>query len=131
MLNIKKLCNAFVTDAEMVEDIPILNKKIVDAATVAVDRYKKKHGGLWVGGTVLITDESVAFAPNGMNIAVHRDLCPVMIPRQNIESVRREFGWLTGIVVVTHKEGEFRFRCFGAKNFAERVCTALELKGHT
>jgi hypothetical protein len=131
MLNIKKLCNAFVPDAEMVEDIPTLNKTIVDAATGAVDRYKKKHGGLWVGGTVLITDEGVAFAPNGMNIAIHRYLCPIMIPRQNIESVRREFGWLTGIVIVTHKQGDFRFRCFGAKSVAERICTSLRLKAHT
>jgi hypothetical protein len=131
MLNIKKLCNAFVPDAEMVEDIPVLKKTIVEAAKGAVDRYKKKNGGLWVGGTVLITDEGVAFSPNGINIAVHRDLCPVMIPRQNIENVRREFGWLTGIVVVTHTEGDFRFRCFGARNVAERVCKALELTGRT
>jgi hypothetical protein len=39
----------------------------------------------------------------------------VTIPTQAIRNVRREFGFLTGIVVIEHDAGEFRFRCFGAK----------------
>ena len=32
---------------------------------------------------------------------------------KKVHSVHWEFGWLTGIVVVSYDEGEFRFRCFG------------------
>jgi len=40
------------------------------------------------------------------------------IPLASIRSVTREFGWVTGIVVVRHTKGELRFRCFGAKQVA-------------
>ena len=37
------------------------------------------------------------------------------IPAASVKSVRREFGALTGVVVVEHAHGEFRFRCIGAR----------------
>lgn len=126
-LRIKKLCNAFVPDAEMIDDIPILSRTVVKAAKGAVDRYKSKHGGLWVGGSVLITDDGLAFAPTGINIDLHRELSTVLIMREEIKAVRRDFGWLTGIVTVTHTTGEFRFRCFGAKTVVDRIAASFAL----
>jgi hypothetical protein len=49
----------------------------------------------------------------------------VNIPSADIRSVKREFGWVTGIVVVEHKGDEFRFRCFGARKLAARISEYL------
>jgi hypothetical protein len=51
-------------------------------------------------------------------MAFHVGLEGTYIPLPSIRAVKREFGWVTGIVVVNHVEGEFRFRCFGAKQVA-------------
>jgi len=47
------------------------------------------------------------------------------IPFAQIRSVTREFGWVTGIVVIRHGHGEFRFRCFGAKGVAQQIADRL------
>jgi hypothetical protein len=56
-----------------------------------------------------------------MNVALHVGLASVNIPLTDIRSVKRVFGWVTGIVVVEHRLGEFRFRCFGAKKVAKTL----------
>lgn len=85
----------------------------------AIKRYKNKYGGLWVGGRVVIDDERLRFTVNALNRAVHTALPEVDIPLSVITAVHYEFGWFTGIVVVVHQQGEFRFRCYGAKRVAE------------
>ena len=110
-LNIEKIVNAFVPNA-------IPSALVGGAALNAVNRFEKKHGGLWVGGKVTATPDGLRFAPNPMNMAFHVGLEGTHIPLSNIRAVTREFGWVTGIVVVNHAEGEFRFRCFGAKQVA-------------
>ena len=70
---IRKLANAFISDATPSDLLPAL-------ALSAIDRFK-----------ILAND---------------------------IRAVRHEFGWVTGIVVVEHIRGEFRFRCYGAKQLA-------------
>ena len=110
-LNIEKLANAFVPNAAP-------SSLVGGAALNGVNRFGKKHGGLWVGGKVTATPNGLRFAPNRMNMAFHVGLESTYIPLASIRAVTREFGWVTGIVVVRHKEGEFRFRCFGAKQVA-------------
>lgn len=110
-LNIRKLANAFIPDATPSDVLP-------SAAHSAVQRFKRKHGGLWVGGTILATSGGISFAPNGLNRALHERLEAIDVPARDIKSVRHEFGWFTGVVVVTHVGGEFRFRCYGAKKLA-------------
>ncbi len=110
-LYIEKTCNAFIRNAAPSE-------LVVGHALKAVKRLSIKHGGLWVGGKVTATPEELSFVPNGMNVAFHSGLEEVHIPTSDICSVKREFGWVTGIVVIKHRYGEFRFRCFGAKQVA-------------
>ena len=117
--HVRKLVNAFMPNAVPSEVVP-------QTALSAVTRYGKKHGGLWVGGALDLTHEGVSFKPNALNEAFHAGLEPVHIPMASIRSVRREFAWLTGIVVVEHTGGEFRFRCFGAKQVAARLRSYLE-----
>ena len=96
-------------------------------ALSAIDRFKRKRGGLWVGGTVSVSDSGVSFSANGLNRILHADLEPINVPAEEIRAVRHEFGWFTGIVVVEHKHGEFRFRCFGAKRLAVAIATSFGL----
>jgi hypothetical protein len=69
----------------------------------------------------LISASGVSFTPNRLNRAVHKPLESISVPAQDIRAVRHEFGWVTGIVVVEHARGEFRFRCFGAKGLAVKM----------
>lgn len=117
-LNIRKLANAFIPNATP-SDV------LASEALSAVHRFKRKHGGLWVGGTVVATSGGVSFAPNGLNRAVHEDLEAIDVPARDIKSVRHEFGWFTGVVVVRHVGGEFRFRCYGAKKLAATLAVSF------
>jgi hypothetical protein len=90
-----------------------------------VDKFKRKHGGLWVGGRVSVSEAGVTFLANGLNQALHVGLEPIHVPAQDIRSVRYEFGWITGIVVVEHLRGEFRFRCYGAKRLAAAMAASF------
>src|SRR6185503_1603892 len=115
----KKLCNAFITDA-------VVNRRIGGAAARNVEAMGAVIGGLWVGGIVTVSADALDWVPNIMNKAVHDDLPPVLIPLREVRSVRREFGILTGIVVVELDDGgEFRFRCFSARNVAENMSDLL------
>ena len=123
-LNIRKLANAFMPEATPSEMLP-------SAALSAVARFRRKHGGLWVGGTVVVTDSGVSFAPNGLNRAFHDELETISVRAADVRAVRHNFGWFTGIVVVTHTGGEFRFRCYGAKKLAARLAAACgEQRNH-
>lgn len=119
-LRLRKLCNAFVPNvapSEFVSGAPLR----------AVTRFSKKRGGLWVGGTVTASSQELCFVPNAMNVALHVGLEQVRIPMADVRAVRREFGWLTGIVVVEHRSGEFRFRCFGASGVAKTLASHVRV----
>jgi hypothetical protein len=111
---IRKLANAFIPEATPVGMLPA-------AALWAIHRFQRKDGGLWVGGTVSVSSSGVSFVPNRLNRLVHNDWAPVNVRAEDIRDVRREFGWVTGIVVVRHVRGEFRFRCYGAKQLAATI----------
>lgn len=116
--HIEKFANAFVPQA-------VTSQLVAGAVLRAVDNYGQQHGGLWVGGKVTVTQEGLSFVPNAMNVAMHKGLQPTHIPLRDVLRVQRQFGWLTGIVVVAHAQGEFRFRCFGAKQVAEKMATLI------
>jgi len=117
---IRKLANAFIPGASPSDLVP------ADTLSV-INRFKRKWGGLWVGGTVSIEPSGVSFSPNTLNRVLHEPLEPIHIRATDIRSVTREFGWVTGIVVVAHEQGEFRFRCYGAKKIAAAMAVCLDL----
>lgn len=110
-LNLRRLASAFIPEATPADMLPV-------AAVSATRRFQRTHGGVWVGGMVSVSTRGVSFVPNRLNRLVHNDLAPVNVRAEDIRDVRREFGWVTGIVVVRHVRGEFRFRCYGAKQLA-------------
>jgi hypothetical protein len=114
MLNVRKVANAFIPNATPSDVVPF-------AALPTIRRFKRKHGGLWVGGTVTVSEAGVFFSPNRLNRIFHDELQTIDVPAKDIRAVRYEFGWFTGIVVVDHLGGEFRFRCYGAKRLAANM----------
>ena len=66
-----------------------------------------------------LTRDGLSFKPNRLNEKAHVGLVQIDIPIATIRSVRRVFGWFTGIVIVEHERGTFHFRCYGAKHVAE------------
>ena len=121
ILGIRKWANAFIVDAAPSESL-------LPEAVWAATRFKRKHGGLWVGGTVSVSHGGVSFSPNAVNRAVHVGLEPVEVPAADIRSVRYEFGWVTGIVVLGHAQGELRLRCFGARRLARAMAAVFHLR---
>ncbi|PWB33939.1 hypothetical protein DCO48_08140 [Pseudomonas sp. SDI] len=107
-LPIKKLANAFIPSASPQLDVGI-------AAYLTTKLIGRKLGGLWVGGAVEISKEVVSFAANGLNRDFHERMNEVHIATEDLVAVEYESGWFTGIVRVKHLDGEFRFRCYGAK----------------
>src|SRR5262245_31333113 len=95
---IRRLVNAFVPSATP-------SYVVSTVVLSAIDRFKRKHGGLWVGGAVSVSEAGGSFTPNDLNLALHEELQPINLPRENIRAVRYEFGWFTGIVVVEHVLG--------------------------
>lgn len=112
MNQIKKLANAFYVDAEPSDTVKGLTR-------YSIERYKKKHGGLWVGGGVVISSKGISFSPNFFNRNFHKELKDIYIPQETIKSVEYKFAWFTGIVEVHHDEGVFKFRCYGAKKLVD------------
>jgi len=122
-LNIRKVANALIPDAVPSRKIP--------ADTLSVIRYfKQKMGGLWVGGKVSVSQSGVSFSPNRFNRVVHEGLEPINVLASEIRAVRHQFGWVTSIVVVEHTQGEFRFRCYGAKKLAANMAAAFNVTQH-
>lgn len=110
----RKFANAFIPDAQ--SRIPLR----------AVANIKRVLGGLWVGGTVELSQEGIRFEPNQTNAALHLETHSVWIPVADVRSVIREFGWVSGVVVVQHASGVFRFRCFGARRVAAEYAALLD-----
>ena len=122
VLQISKPCNALYAGAS-------LNAQgAAFATTPAVDRMRRRMGGLWVGGRLHIDNAAIGFEANGLNRMLQENIAPVRIPLSSIDAVELEGGWVTKIVAVSHQGGVFRFRCFGARAVAEDLRAALASK---
>jgi len=114
-MHITKLSNAFYPKASA--------SFTGGAGILGIGFAKKMLGGLWVGGTVEITDDGLRFTANKINRATHKTgtIEPVWIPMTAIRSVDIPGGWVTKIIAITHAGGEFRFRCFGARSVVDQL----------
>lgn len=116
---LRKICNALIWDATPSEALQ-------RHALTAANQMRQVMGGLWVGGTITASCQGLLFSANAMNRVFHENLEDVFIASSDIRSITRVFGWVSGIVVVKHELGEFRFRCFGAKQFANELVLRFE-----
>jgi hypothetical protein len=113
-----RAANALIQDATS----PIEN--LQGAVGRGIRRYRRSHGGLWVGGRVTLTCAELSFAPNAANRLLHDGDPSVAIPLSAIRQVDVEPGLVTKIVAVTWTGGVARFRCHQAAGFADQIRAA-------
>jgi hypothetical protein len=109
-----KVANALIQDAAS----PLEN---VGSVGRSIRRYRKSHGGLWVGGRVTLTPGELGFSPNVANRLVHYGDPSFTIPLSAIRQIDVEPGFFTKIIAVTWTGGVTRFRCYGAARFADQI----------
>ena len=116
----RKLANALMKDAEIGDRTQTL---LGPGGRLGTSAIKKLMGGLWVGGTVYLTEDAVEFHPNGLNRAVHKDpeSLSVVLPLRGITSVETRFGIATQIIDIKTAIGTLSVRCYGARSFAKKI----------
>lgn len=87
----------------------------------ALDRKRITMGGLWVGGRVTLSKTDVAFAPNRLNAELHIGETTFRLALEDLTSVEVSRGVATSIVELQTATAVARFRCYGAKEFAEQI----------
>ena len=90
-----------------------------------LDGFRAKYGGLWVGGTLTVTDQQVAFHANALNRAVQSGTLDVALPLRSIGHVEVQSGFVTKIVVITVGYRQVKSRMYGAEQVAETIRQAV------
>ena len=126
-LIVKKLCNCLIPEADADLSLYSLGAKVVEVEHViavieaVLKDFRAFYGGLWVGGSALLTTTSLSFQPNKLNRAVHKGDYSFSIPLDEISGVGYERGFFTSIVVVSTQHGSFKLRCYGARRFQKAL----------
>jgi hypothetical protein len=116
-VRIDKLCNALYANISVLSD---------SARSGAAARLiKPKQSGAWIGGRLVVTDQRLSFSPNRMKGEAALRIEAIDLPLAAVTSVKKEFGLMTGTVVVEHEGGVLKFRCFGAKKIAQQLQNLL------
>jgi hypothetical protein len=92
--------------------------------------FSKQMGGLWVGGTLLLYQDSLHFEANTMNKMLQTGATSVDIPLTSIIRISPRFGFITGILDVVWRRDSMEylnsFRCFGSKAFIATIQSAMD-----
>lgn len=83
-----------------------------------VERSQALMGGIWVGGKITITDETISYHPLWWDRYLHVNLQPLHVPLREVNAVSITDQGVTGTVFVRHTQGEFIFRCYRAEQAA-------------
>jgi hypothetical protein len=102
-------------------------------ANAELDLLKGKMGGLWVGGTLKVSDDAIVFDANALNRLFQGGELQLTIPMGKISAVNLRFGILTRIIDVTYGSADLRtsFRCFGARELAGYIGRASAAAEHS
>ena len=113
---VSKIANALIEDAEpFISDVrPILSL------------FRAVQGGLWVGGRVTLTSQSVSFAANTLNRIGQSGSLDVSVPLMEVTDVEVLPGLFTNIVAITTPHRVLKVRCYGARRFADAVSAARD-----
>jgi len=92
--------------------------------------FAKQMGGLWVGGSLSLFEDSLLFEANVINKALQTGSMSVEIPLTSITETASRFGFVTGIIDVMwikdSKQYLNSFRCFGSKAFLAKIQSAVK-----
>ncbi|NUT77818.1 hypothetical protein HNO86_22470 [Pseudomonas sp. C1C7] len=129
-----KLVNFLVADVEV--DFVSANDEYTEADIINLDvlgnvleSFRQRHGGLWVGGGLVITSRVVRLSANGLNRAVQSGALDIELPLPQIRRVTVEGGFITKIVRLDTRAGSVKFRCYGAKKVAALIGTLMSQRG--
>lgn len=92
---------------------------------LVVDAFRRRWGGLWVGGRATLTTARLTFRANGVNRVLHEGQVDAELDLRAVLRVDLEPGFLTEIVAVTIPGAVFKLRCWGARDFAAQVDAAV------
>ncbi|MBN8883853.1 MAG: hypothetical protein J0H73_16270 [Salana multivorans] len=127
---LRKVANLLVEDAQL--DLPpalgvALDVVDVDTtpAEVVIDVFRAAYGGLWVGGTLIVTDRTVDFRANGMNRAVQSGTLDLSVQLRHVAAVEVLPGVVTRIVAMRVGGRVVKARTYGADRVAETLRQAI------
>lgn len=130
----KKVCNALIENAK-----PNFTAYLVSliaggvggvaALGAVLGCFKKMLGGLWVGGTVVLTNEKIIFSPNKINTIIQSNVDCLEIPLSDIVSVRKESGFITGIICIDTADGTLKLRCYGSSKLMGKIIKLKTQRG--
>ncbi len=117
-----KMANALFSEARSAVTDPF------GAIKGAAEQQRAIHGGLWVGGRVDLTDEALSFAANAMNRAAHQNGGGLhwTVPLSAIRSLRFRKAFVTHIIDIETAEAAYAIRCWGARDFANLIDSAVK-----
>ena len=117
-----KLANALIDEVEVRPDLlRAMNYETVGIAGWALRKFRRRYGGLWVGGRITLYRDRLAFQPNWLNRKVQSGNLAIEFPLVALVSVTRRFGFVTGIVDADFGEKHLIFRCYGASRIADQI----------
>ncbi len=91
----------------------------------ASEAAKHFMGGVWVGGTVILTEQELTFKANKLNRAIQKGEMDFAFPLTLVTGAELAGGFGTKIISVHMKGGDFLFRCFGAKKALAKLLSAV------
>jgi hypothetical protein len=111
-----KLANALIEDAQ----------SHISSLVPVLSAFRAVWGGLWVGGRVTLTSETVSFAANAMNRIAQSGTLDVSVPLKQVTDVEVLPGLFTNIVAISTPDRVLKVRCYWAPKFADAVIAARD-----
>jgi hypothetical protein len=113
---ISKVANALIPEA---------SSRLGGPVDSALERVRRRDGGLWVGGRVTLTERELRFAANALNRGLQSGTLDVRIDLDQIRQVEVIPAPFTKIIEVHSGQGLLKFRCYGAARFAQAIRGAV------
>ena len=121
----KKAANALISGVEMRRSFDtFLRGETFGFLNWFLEVLRKRQGGLWVGGTLIVYEDRIQFSPNFANRLVQSGDMSFDLPWTEVSKISWRPGVLTGIIELSHAGKVEAVRCFGSKKLATRM-TAL------
>jgi len=111
-----KVANALIEDAQ----------SHISSLVPVLSAFRAVWGGLWVGGRVTLTSETVSFAANTMNGIAQSGTLDVSVPLKQVTDVEVLPGLFTNIVAISTPDRVLKVRCYWARKFADAVIAARD-----
>jgi hypothetical protein len=94
-----------------------------------LNRYRRRYGGLWVGGRLTLTTTDVQFHANALNRSIQSGELDITVELRSIESVEVLPGVLTKIIAIHTGDRVVKMRCWRATKVAEQIRTQVSAAG--